>query len=63
MNTPNVALGFTPFILGDLIKALLAALAIPSAWHLWRDDSHDRRPAQPARLFDLRPIDHCRALS
>lgn len=33
-DKPVLALGFTPFILGDLVKALLAALAIPSAWRL-----------------------------
>jgi biotin transport system substrate-specific component len=29
-----IAYGFTPFILGDLVKAALAGLALPSAWRL-----------------------------
>lgn len=33
-DKPVLALGFTPFILGDLVKALLAALAVPAAWAL-----------------------------
>lgn len=33
-DKPVLALGFTPFILGDLAKALLAALAVPSVWRL-----------------------------
>jgi biotin transport system substrate-specific component len=35
-DKPVLALGFTPFILGDLVKALLAALAVPAAWRLLR---------------------------
>jgi biotin transport system substrate-specific component len=29
-----VELGLAPFIAGDLVKAALAALAFPAAWHL-----------------------------
>jgi biotin transport system substrate-specific component len=29
-----IALGLTPFILGDLIKAAIVATALPSAWKL-----------------------------
>ena len=29
-----VTLGMTPFIAGDLIKAGLAGIALPSSWHL-----------------------------
>jgi biotin transporter BioY len=27
-------LGFTPFILGDLVKVLIAALGVTGVWHL-----------------------------
>ncbi len=30
----TLALGFFPFVLGDLIKVMLAALALPTAWRL-----------------------------
>ncbi len=33
-DKPVLAWGFTPFILGDLVKASLAALAIPAGWSL-----------------------------
>ena len=29
-----IALGFTPFLAGDAIKAALAALLLPAAWKL-----------------------------
>jgi biotin transport system substrate-specific component len=32
-----ISLGLTPFILGDLIKAGIAALVLPSAWKLYGD--------------------------
>jgi biotin transport system substrate-specific component len=35
-DKPVLALGFTPFILGDLVKALLVATAVPAAWGLLR---------------------------
>jgi len=31
-----VVLGFTPFLLGDLLKALFAGLLLPAAWRLQR---------------------------
>lgn len=33
-DKPVLAWGFTPFILGDLVKAVLAALTIPAGWSL-----------------------------
>lgn len=33
-DKPVLALGFTPFILGDLVKVLIAALGINGIWHL-----------------------------
>lgn len=42
-DKPVLALGFTPFILGDLVKALLAALAVPAVWRFVLAHSGDRR--------------------
>ena len=33
-SKPVLALGFWPFVLGDLIKAAVIALAVPTAWRL-----------------------------
>jgi biotin transport system substrate-specific component len=33
-NRPVLAVGFWPFILGDLIKVAILALAVPAAWRL-----------------------------
>jgi biotin transport system substrate-specific component len=33
-DKPVIDLGFTPFILGDLVKVLIAALGVTGVWHL-----------------------------
>jgi biotin transport system substrate-specific component len=33
-DKPVLAMGFTPFILGDLVKVLIAALGVTGVWHL-----------------------------
>jgi biotin transport system substrate-specific component len=33
-SKPMLAVGFWPFVLGDLIKAAIIALAVPAAWRL-----------------------------
>ena len=45
-DKPVLALGLTPFILGDLTKLALAALAMPLAWRLvrGRGGTHNRQP-------------------
>lgn len=39
---PNgaLALGLLPFLLGDVLKALIAALLLPTAWALVSEDGH-----------------------
>jgi biotin transport system substrate-specific component len=38
--------GFYPFVLGDLVKVLLAAAAIPTAWRFLRRDRDDQTEPQ-----------------
>ena len=49
-----LTLGVLPFLPGDAIKLIAAALALPTAWRLVKTNGADgRRPGPPTRGYKL----------